>query len=158
MTNRNGKLFLMIASGNFNTSDLSSFGQWIEEFGSQEFARTIERLRKLANDEATAYSQIVEREPRQLDQSKPSDDLARHIEVLIGDTRLSKSQAASLIALELSKLDNQRIGVPNLNKMSFANWVRRLAETVSPSEILHVVTKLRNERTHASKTDWPLKK
>lgn len=76
--------------------------------------------------------------------------------LLMKEAGLTKNQAYDLLRQHLaSSFPNRQI--PTVSpKAGFSAWISKLAKEFTESELLHAVTRLRNEKVHglASKDDW----
>lgn len=87
---------------------------------------------------------------------QPDDSMTARVADLVQEMGLTKTEVYSLLPKYLEASFPGR-AVPQVNtKAGFASWIRNLLREFSASEILHVVTRLRNERVHgsATKDDW----
>lgn len=41
--------------------------------------------------------------------------------------------------------------------MSFSDWIKKLGQHLSPSEVLHFASTIRNQHVHDKNSDWVLK-
>ena len=98
-------------------------------------------------------------ESGQSNASKQGAEIADKVEdLLLGDARLTKSQAIELMTRELGEYAPTASPLPYSGKMSFRAWIERLQVSTPPSVLLHIANKIRNELVHLPKSDWPLRK
>lgn len=73
---------------------------------------------------------------------------------LIYDMKLSRVESVNLISKELSK---RRLStkIPSYNKISFSNWLLKILNLITESELLHVIYSIDNVNLKLS--DWNLK-
>ena len=147
MTKAVGRILLLLAGTRLTSSDLQTFGRWVERNGSRGLADAIQRLRQVASDsELPPHTNVL----------VPSDVSRRIEQLLIGETGLTKIEAAKRFRAMLSK--DFKIVVPPLSRTNFGTWMSRLAAKVPESTLLQAATRVRNERVHAPRLDWPLKR
>ena len=87
---------------------------------------------------------------------QPDDSTTTRVADLVHEMGLTKTEAYNLLPRYLEASFPGRTVPPVNTKAGFASWIRNLLGEFSASEILHVVTRLRNERVHgsATKDDW----
>jgi hypothetical protein len=92
--------------------------------------------------------------------TSPPSGLGEKVSQLVRDEAgLGAEEAASELSLRLARAHKTKADlVPPLSRKSFVSWVDRLASVFPASEILHVATKIRNERVHSGALDWSLRK
>lgn len=83
------------------------------------------------------------------------DAVDRVANLLIQEAKLSPSEAALRMAKALPK-HGKEIAVFR-PKDGLRAWLTRISSRFSPSELLHYATRIRNESTHQTSSDWPLR-
>lgn len=76
--------------------------------------------------------------------------------LLMNEAGLSKNEAYDLLRQHLTKsFPNRQIPTAS-SKSGFSAWIRKLAKEFTESELLHAVTRLRNEKvlTRTGNDDW----
>lgn len=87
-----------------------------------------------------------------------TDEVGEKVQRLLFDeARLSRSEAYELLSMEILNR-HPAIALPGMDpKKGFAHWVRKVANVVPDSELLHIVTTIRNSFVHERPQDWRLK-
>ena len=92
---------------------------------------------------------------------KPSTtkNLAKQVDLLLRrEAALSAQRAAAVLTRALKDEGVPSTAVPAFRpKKGFASWLNSVARAVSPSMLLHLATRIRNEAIHAPPGDWPLR-
>jgi hypothetical protein len=151
------RICLWLASSELRASEIRDFARWLDMRGADHLVETIEKIR-------TSVSQAVSETGSVGIAEEPRSSLAWHsIEknvatLLLSEAKFTRTEAARLLRQELLRFPETPRTLYPLNKQPFTAWVRRIAQDVSPSLLLHVATRLRNERVNPGNTDWPLKK
>ena len=83
------------------------------------------------------------------------DDVIQQINrLMLKEARLTKSEAAEAIWLALNKKYPER-RTPPPGRAGFANWLRTLLREYEDGELLHVITRIRNDFAHSRpEDDW----
>lgn len=81
-----------------------------------------------------------------------ADEISRLLRV---EARLSASDAARCLQQGIREISSEKLP-PFKPRTGFRQWVERILDQVPPSELLHVATRIRNERVHQP-THWPLR-
>lgn len=159
------RICLLLAATDERQSDLRSFARWVDQVGPQGFVTAIERIRGAAELAATgpisSSSSKAEQFLERLAENPNRKEMVAKVEqLLLGDTGLPKSVAATMLIEQLVKQGTPRGALPSPQKVAFATWLRQVADRVPESVVLHVATRLRNELAHGqrSRPDWALKK
>ncbi|HEP6429730.1 MULTISPECIES: hypothetical protein [Burkholderia] len=138
----------LLAAANFDRRQVHEIIDEISKASPRQILQEYEiALRRLQSSE-------VERETDLLEQ--PDDSMTNRVTDLLHEMDLTKTEAYNLLPRYLKASFPGRTVPPVNTKAGFANWIRNLLKEFSASEILHVVTRLRNERVHGSaeKDDW----
>lgn len=89
--------------------------------------------------------------------SLPENTIEQRISfLLMNEAALTKNEAYNLLQQHLANAFPNR-QIPTVNsKAGFSAWIRKLAKEFTESELLHAVTRLRNEKIHGptGKDDW----
>jgi hypothetical protein len=79
------------------------------------------------------------------------------IRLLLAEAHLSPSVAAERMQEALTQAQKGDHSIPFFrSKQGFRNWIKKLSAIVTPSELLHYATRIRNAEVHVP-TDWPLR-
>lgn len=150
------RVSLLLASSDLEASELRSLERWLEKNGPRRLMSMIEDLRALSESREPSNPLLRRNE---VDAPSPNADLVDRIErLLIDEAGLGKSEAASLLQNELRLEGISPSDVPTLNRTAFSRWIEQVAARVSPSLLLHIATRVRNDRVHGrSSSDWPLR-
>ncbi len=151
------RIVLLLASTDASSAELRRFARWIQNAGASEFARAVEQVRGISLVEETSASVGVVPSREKMKNNRVTDTVDKVERLLIFEGGLSRNSAAELIRRELEKISDPNIALPEYNKLSFRSWLERIGEIVSPSLLLHVASRLRNEAVHAPRSDWPLR-
>lgn len=153
-------ILMTIASSEVDVHSLSEFARWVHRIGPSELVKAVMHVRRVAKDVLRDSSQSSGRYvPRKHSERRVSprgaSSAVRRTETLLQkELGLSVSAAASLLlpvlANTLGRLPENAAPKP---KESFDRWLRRLTRDVSPSQLLHVASMIRNRTVH----DWPLR-
>lgn len=151
---------LLLASSDFSEKQLWDLLHWLRTERPQVLLEAVTYLRTLARRELGGFlrnrDSTFESSPARLTQ----EDFALKVERLLKlEARLSNRVAAEMLidAIGPTKSRASRIRPP-AQKESFRRWLEKLAHDVSPSELLHHATMIRNRVVHEPGGDWPLRK
>jgi len=165
MTKQNPSALLMrLASSDLEPQALHRFALWVERVGPAAFVDTVMHLRRVSED--IVYSKSSSRVRRFIagptastrSSSVSGAAAVKRVEMLLkNELGLSTGVAAELLLSELKGGvgDLPRDSAPR-PKESFTRWLTRISRTVSPSQLLHVATRIRNGVLHGV-GDWPLR-
>ena len=160
MTAPIGRICLLLASADLSLSEVRSFARWVEKNGAQRVVATIERLRHVADEDDTpvrSYFSSI-RANQEANAGRHSELSTKVERLLIEEAGLTRWEAAKLLRSELESEPNVEERIPDPGRTAFKSWIDRVAEAVSESVLLHVVTRLRNRLVHTNRPDWPLKR
>lgn len=161
MSDAVSRICLMLAASEIKQQDIRSFARWFDVVGPNGFASAIQHLRDSADRLEQRYSSVSNSKTETQSElpSKYQEIVSKVEQLLLVEAGLSKSAAASLMSQEFLK-EERRQSVPESQRVAFGTWLKRLIDQTSPSETLHVATKLRNELLHnvGSRPDWSLKR
>ncbi|RYG99730.1 MAG: hypothetical protein EON58_02850 [Alphaproteobacteria bacterium] len=156
------RVCLILAASDLSLSELRAFTKWLDEAGTAALGAAIEDIREAADatrpQKAGRYR--AGRTQPSYAASGPADETIRKVEnMLLNEARLGKVKAAAQLSDRLNEQYGDAANIPDYRKVAFATWLRRVLEEVPPSELLHVVIKLRNELVHGGKgtSDWALR-
>lgn len=150
MTSPVSRIALLLAASDISSYEIRQFERWMENNSHGRLVKLIEKLRDLADASPGSGSVIPQ-------MSRIPDEVVPRVQrLLIDEGGLSKGVAMRLID-EALRDEGYSVDVSSNNRISFARWLDRVSSSVSPSVLLHIATKLRNERVKSSDSDWPLK-
>ncbi|MCK9638143.1 MAG: hypothetical protein M0R41_17875 [Methylobacter tundripaludum] len=149
------RLCFLIASAGFREEELSDFVAALKESAPSEFANDVSSARRIilassrkSHGDAVAKDRKV---------GSPAETLEEKVvQLLVIDAGLSRGAAADAL---LNSIRNKYpdIFLPNFGKMGFGEWIRKIAQRLSPSEILHFASIIRDQHVHDINNDWRLK-
>ena len=156
MTNAIAKILLELTASDHSASELRQFFSFVEQEGARSLINRIQHLR-----EHPALDADIRSNPSRSGRTsteKRNLEVARDVEaLLLGSANLTKSHATDILLSELLKRYPAK-ELPSHNKVAFQTWVSRLADSISPSELLHISSRIRNDIVHGNKrvSDWPI--
>jgi hypothetical protein len=155
-----GRVCLLLAGSDLRRTELKSFFHWVESVGPVRASEYIAQLRDLADSGELWPGRIQEMRIKdaRLNAGRYSEIADKIEELLLSESGLTKMKATEFLANELRREIPKDQYLPEPGRNSFRAWVEKLCEELSPSLLLHVVTRLRNKLAHQPKTDWPLGK
>jgi hypothetical protein len=139
----------LLAASNFDRKQIQELFYEISKGNSRQIISEIESVqRRFSNSEE---------EPENRQTQQAYDLLETRItDLLVREAGLTKTEVFSYLHLALDEIfPGRNVSSPNA-KAGFSAWIKKLSKEFSPSELLHVATRLRNERVHGltSKDDW----
>lgn len=138
----------LLAAANFDRGQVQDIVDEISKAGPRkildEFEVARQRLKSGDHDQGIRLTE------------QPDDSTTARVADLVNEMGLTKTEAYNLFPRYLKASFPDRTVPPVNTKAGFANWIKNLLREFSASEILHVVTRLRNDRIHgsATKDDW----
>lgn len=154
MRNSYKKICALIAASGFKEREIVDFVETLHRTGPYEFIDTILRTKNLI-EETVEYG--LGGDLKHSNSFENSYDTANKItRLLIQEAKLPKTAAIQLLTTALlNRYPNQII--PNESRKGFENWIRKLIDITSESELLHIATKIRNDYVHESPSAWRLR-
>ncbi|WP_175812323.1 hypothetical protein [Burkholderia contaminans] len=138
----------LLAAANFDRRQVQEIIEGVSKTSPRQILQEFDLVRRrLESGEFERDANLIE---------QPGDSITARVVDLVQEMGLTKGEAYHLLSKYLEASFPGR-AIPTANtKSGFASWVRSLLKDFSASEILHVVTRLRNERMHgdALKDDW----
>ena len=155
MINGFEKAVFLLAAADFKQRDVEDFVKKIKLLETSEAWTAISEAKMtLALSTSSTESPTL---PHLAPTAHPTETIAKILQLLINDARLSKNQAAQILIKEIKKR-LPRTEIPILNsKRGFSSWVEKLVKIVPESELLHLATIIRNEYVHVGSSDWKLR-
>jgi hypothetical protein len=152
------KLAILLAASGLSDKAIRESLKEVEYIGAETLVSMIQDIRHTLDarrwdlfsvDRNLGRDDALERERDQI-----ADQVIR---LLLGEAHLSASVAAKRIGEALTDAQKYTQDIPPFKpKQGFRNWIRRLPDIVTPSELLHYATRIRNAEVHVP-TDWPLR-
>lgn len=111
---------------------------------------------KDSGEQLVAY-ESYEPEVRQISLDSPivTEIYEKIRDYLVVELGLSAYEVVDLVSAEMYKINKGE--VPPLSKKSLRNWVARLISVHSPSQVLHVLTSIRNKTLQSHSRGWSLR-
>jgi hypothetical protein len=138
----------LMAGANFEQKQVRELLSLISKTSPQQLYAEIDSIRSQFSPEARRTGHVTE---------EPSDQFsARIADLLINEANFTKIEAHQLLGLGLKHSFPDRVLPLFSSKAGFMAWIRSLRKMYTDSELLHVATRLRNERVHGLgvKDDW----
>jgi hypothetical protein len=157
MKTKPAALLLLVAHSEADTPSLERFAHWVRQVGPFGFVDAIMHIRHVAEERTFGRSftppRVRNDESRRTRGSSPA--IQQVATILRKELGLGVGVAADLLLPMLSEtVGRLPSGIAPRNKEGFDKWLARLEKVVGPSQLLHVVTSLRNSTAH----DWPLRR
>ena len=152
------RILLTLAASRFSEDDLYAFFKEIESRGA---VRTIDLIVNLRENRAFEGAHSFRSKASKIRPPKSTNrkKIAANVEsILIDSAGLQKKDAIKILKAELERRYGETLDWPSTNKVAFDLWVSRLVDQISPSELMHIATQVRNDLVHGRKSmsDWPL--
>ena len=151
------RLILLLAASGFNERTIKEGIEELALLGPNVVMKHVQRIRQ---NEAARSNELPFEET--IDEEFEADPRITYVANEI--TRLLQDEAHLSVSGAVQQLSKAlRFGQVTLNfpkfrpKEGLPAWLRRLAKTVPPSELLHHATKIRNDVMHAKDVPWPLR-
>lgn len=158
MRDNSVRILLTLAASRFNENDLYAFFREVERRGA---VRTTDLIVDLRAGRAFDGDRSIRSKPSKLRPPKSTNrkKIAADVEaVLVDSAGLQKKDAIRILQAELERRYGENSEWPSTNKVAFDLWVSRLVDQISPSELMHIATQVRNDLVHGRRSisDWPL--
>jgi hypothetical protein len=138
----------LLAAANIEQKQVRELLSLISKTPHQELYAEIEAIRSQFSMESRRNAQLTE---------EPTDQFSNRIlSLLINEANFTKLEAHQFMGKGLQRSFPDR-NVPLFSsKAGFMAWIRSLRKVYSDSELLHVATRLRNDRVHGldRRDDW----
>lgn len=146
------KICALLAASAFTEREIKEFAYTLEERNVARFIIDILYQRKQIQDSNFDFDLN-----NPYSHSTFEDEVNEKIErLLLIEAGLTKMQAIEKLSNELHKKHDKLI-LPRDTKKGFSAWITKVSEIVSPSELLHLATYLRNSFVNEPPKDWRLK-
>ncbi|MBF3702475.1 hypothetical protein ISG25_18520 [Burkholderia pseudomallei] len=138
----------LLAASNFDRRQVNEMLREIYKTSPRKMVFEFDAIRKRLMDVD------VDEDLRTIQQ--PDDEMMARIFELVAETGLSKTEAYDLLVKYLGGVFPERFIAPPNSKAGFSAWIKSLSKEFTASELLHVVTRMRNDKVHGliKKDDW----
>lgn len=148
------KICRLLAASGYRENELEEFVAQVLSQGAGAFLSAVNELRRI-DSSSTAYRLLVDT-PSDRPIPPPSDAAKKIERLLLHDARMQRAAAIEMLTVELRHRFPSH-DIPPESRKGFANWIRRLSQSIPEKDLLFVATAIRNRVVHDAPTDWRLK-
>jgi hypothetical protein len=152
------RIALLLAASGLTDRAIFDGLKELEALGAGASVRRIQKIRqKIASRGGNLL--IEEYGVSQTNSDKERETVvSKVLQLLIDEARLTPPIAAERIREALSKGSRETPELPPFRpKDGLRAWLRRLADHIPSSELLHHASSIRNSAAHIAEPDWPLR-
>lgn len=152
------QVLLLLASSTLKPDDIKAALYALLNLPPEELVWRIREIRRHAQS-LTGEWPSTKAQPWRGPTEPVGHDVPARVEWLLRtEGGLTVSTAANaLIDLIREQADSEGADLRPPNRESFLKWLRRLAEHIPASQLLHYATQIRNESVHRPDVDWSLR-
>lgn len=146
----------LLAASGFSERELSEFFSVLHSVDPREVLDYVKEVRMHLENRSSRHEKDLRPRNVVTNFDGPTDAEEKIIRLLLVEAGLPKIVAIELISQELMK-NYPNIPLPQEGKKGFSAWVRKVLQLVPESELLYIVTRLRNQYVHDRPYDWELR-
>jgi hypothetical protein len=163
------RLISILTMAGWTKSDIVEAIQYLEatpewrlleviKYVSQDLSKLTNNLSQSTESFYSPNKHFYSKESKSNQNNGENETIVKMINILSSELKLSTNEIVDAVSYELQKKypDTAKL-IPGLSKKSLYNWFERILNLYSASEILHIVTLLRNQKTHSNRLDWSVR-
>jgi hypothetical protein len=157
MNSNSEKLILLLAASNLSERTIYEALRDFERRSPSEVTSRVQALRHVLSGRAGDWL-LREFRATEYGLNREHNEIAsKVIQLLIEEAGLRAPAAAQKMVEALNRARPDLVIPPFRQRDGFRDWLRRVADSVPASELLHHASKIRNESVHPKLPDWPLR-
>lgn len=145
----------LIAAAGTTKGELEEFVSYLRKIPQEQFISDVLNIKKAILENALVNRGDAPSKNSRL--PNVGNNLEDKIHQLLNiEAGLTKTDASNLLHLEIIQ-KYPGLSLPKPGKQGFNVWLSQISKRITPSEILHLATSIRNQHVQSPGSDWRLK-